>query len=122
MKALLVDDFMPMLRFESLILDKLGFEITCAFNGKEALQQLEKQSLPDVILLDWNMPEMDGMQFVHVVRAQRKFDDIAIIMVTTEIEPAQISQALEAGANEYLMKPFDQSCLIDKLRLIRVVV
>ncbi|SRR6056297_1342834 len=121
MKALLVDDFAPILKFEFAILDQLGFEVSFASNGKEALTRLQDEPIPDVILLDWNMPEMDGMGFIQVVREQPRFNDVAIIMVTTEIDAEHISQALTAGANEYLMKPFDEACLLDKLRLIRLL-
>lgn len=121
MKALLVDDFAPILKFEFSILDRLGFEVSFASNGKEALTRLEDEPLPDVILLDWNMPEMDGMGFVQVVREQPRFDEIAIVMVTTEIDAEHIARALAAGANEYLMKPFNEACLLDKLRLIRLL-
>ena len=77
---------------------------------------------PDVelVLVDWNMPEMNGLDFIRAVRAQRAYDAVRILMVTSETESEQVTQALNAGANEYLMKPFNKDVLVAKLNLLDV--
>lgn len=76
---------------------------------------------PSVILVDWNMPEMNGLDFVRSIRANPKFSEIPLVMVTTETEIEQMDRALEAGANEYVMKPFTDEVIADKLRLLGVL-
>ncbi len=121
MRALIVDDSRPIRRIEANILREVGFETTDACHGKEALELLSKEPLPDVVLVDWNMPEMDGLEFIRAVRADSRFQGLVLLMVTTETEPDQMLRALTAGADEYLMKPFDSDALVDKLRLVGVV-
>jgi two-component system, chemotaxis family, chemotaxis protein CheY len=121
MRALIVDDSRPIRRIESEILSELGFETDGAGNGREALERLESQPLPDVVLVDWNMPEMDGLEFITHVRRDKRFSALTLLMVTTETETDQMLRALTAGADEYLMKPFQKEGLIDKLRLVGVV-
>lgn len=121
MRALVVDDSRPIRRIEAEILNELGFESMGACNGKEALELLQTQPLPDVVLVDWNMPEMDGLEFITAVRRDARFSGLIVLMVTTETEIDQMLRALSAGADEYLMKPFQKEGLIDKLRLVGVV-
>ena len=121
MRALIVDDSRPIRRIESEILQELGFETAAACNGREALEQLQDGTLPDVVLVDWNMPEMDGLEFITALRRDARFDGIVVLMVTTETEIDQMLRALSAGADEYLMKPFQKDGLVDKLRLVGVV-
>jgi len=82
---------------------------------------LQRISDVDLILVDWNMPEMNGLEFVMAVRSDRAFDAVRIMMVTTETEQVQVIRALEAGANEYLMKPFTKDVLVAKLSLLDVI-
>jgi two-component system chemotaxis response regulator CheY len=121
MRALVVDDSRPIRRIEAEILHELGFETSDACNGKEALDQLQTSTLPDVVLVDWNMPEMDGLEFIKAVRKEPRYAGMVVLMVTTETETNQMLRALTAGADEYLMKPFQKDGLIDKLRLLGVV-
>jgi two-component system chemotaxis response regulator CheY len=121
MRALIVDDSRPIRRIEGEILKELGFETSGASNGKEAMAILRSAPLPDVVLVDWNMPEMNGLEFIKAVRSDQRFSGMSILMVTTETEPEQMLRALTAGADEYLMKPFQKESLVDKLRLIGVV-
>ncbi len=121
MRALIVDDSRPIRRIESDILKELGFETSDACNGREALERLQSGALPDLVLVDWNMPEMDGLEFVKAVRSEPRYAGLAVLMVTTEIETDQMLRALSAGVDEYLMKPFQKEGLVDKLRLIGVV-
>jgi len=121
MRALVVDDSRPIRRIETEILRDLGFETIDACNGKEALDRLLDSTLPDVVLVDWNMPEMDGLEFIKAVRKEPRYAGMVVLMVTTETETDQMLRALTAGADEYLMKPFQKDALIDKLRLLGVV-
>jgi two-component system, chemotaxis family, chemotaxis protein CheY len=121
MRALIVDDSRPIRRIETDILKELGFETDDAGNGMAALERLRSAPLPDVVLVDWNMPEMDGLEFITAVRRDARYAGMAVLMVTTETETDQMLRALSAGADEYLMKPFQKESLIEKLRLVGVV-
>lgn len=121
MRALIVDDSRPIRRIEAEILQELGFETIDASHGKEALERLQANPLPDVVLVDWNMPEMDGLEFIKTMRKDQRYAGVTILMVTTETETDQMLRAMTAGADEYLMKPFQKESLSDKLRLVGVV-
>ena len=118
MKALVVDDSSGMRTFLRLILKRAGIEVEEATNGVDALAVLCQGAAADFALLDWNMPEMDGFELLTAIRAERKFDGMRILMVTTETEMAQMTKALSAGANEYIMKPFTRDIVLDKLQLM----
>jgi two-component system chemotaxis response regulator CheY len=121
MRALVVDDSKAMRMILKKSLSTCGFdEIREAGNGLEALDELAEMQWADVVLVDWNMPEMSGIEFVEAVRARSLYDDVPIVMVTTETEIAQMIRALDAGANEYIMKPFTAEVLREKLDLIGV--
>jgi two-component system chemotaxis response regulator CheY len=121
MKALIVDDSRAMRTILGKILKGLGFEISEAPNGSEGVNMLSTGSLPDLVLVDWNMPEMNGLEFVRAVRLRRNLDAVRLVMVTTETESGRIMQALESGANEYIMKPFTAEVLQQKLVQIGLV-
>ena len=118
MKALVVDDSRAMRRIIAKLLVELGFEVHEAASGLEALQLTEKVAGLSLVLLDWNMPEMDGRQVLERLRADERFTDLPVMMVTTESEMEQVEVALNAGASEYLMKPFDRQALLEKLLLL----
>ncbi len=118
MRALIVDDSKPIRSLLARFLGELGFEITEAVNGKNALDELGRSGAPDVVLVDWNMPEMNGLEFVRSVRANHLCDQAPVMMVTTETDMEQVAAALEAGANEYVMKPFTKDILLEKLQLL----
>ena len=117
----IVDDSKTMRVILGRILRELEFEVQEASDGREALALLATKSQPDVALVDWNMPEMNGFELVQAVRANRAFDNIRLMMVTTETERAHVAKALEAGADEYVMKPFTKDAIRDKLALLGVV-
>ena len=98
-----------------------GFEVFEAGNGREGLTVLEQIEMPQIALVDWNMPEMNGLDFVKAVRSQEKYREMLLMMVTSETEPRQMVRALCAGANEYLMKPYTDEILTDKLKLLGVL-
>ena len=120
MKALVVDDSRAMRAILSKHLRELGFDVHEARSGVDALMVLNKIGHADLMMVDWNMPEMDGVQFLRRVRSEREHDETRVMMVTTESEMSQVQVALEAGANEYLMKPFDREALLEKLLLLGI--
>jgi two-component system chemotaxis response regulator CheY len=118
MKALVVDDSRSMRTIISKQLRELGFTVEEAQSGQEALSKLHAGGPVDIVLLDWNMPEMDGCEVLSLIRSQPRYRTMRVMMVTTESEMSQVAVALEAGANEYLMKPFDRESLLEKLVLL----
>lgn len=120
MHALIVDDSRAMRRILRQIVEPLGFEISEAGNGIEGLQKLGEFPNTELVLVDWNMPEMNGIEFVKAVRTNPVHQKIKLVMVTTETEPSKMARALMNGVDEFLMKPFTPEMLIDKLQLIGV--
>src|SRR5690606_26736163 len=120
MIALVIDDSRAMRSMLSRMVRDLGFEVVEAANGSEALEKLEDGLEPRIALVDWNMPEMNGLEFIEKVRRDARHQAVTLMMVTMEIESAQVMRALEAGANEYLMKPFTREALVEKLALLGV--
>lgn len=118
MKALVIDDSRVVRMIAGRALKELGFEVTEAANGQEALDRLSDQGNMDLALVDWNMPVMTGIEFVAEVRKLPSHDSMQLVMLTTESAPERIAGALKAGANEYLMKPFDKVALREKLQLV----
>jgi len=116
-RALIIDDSKAMRHILGKMLSGLGFEVAEASNGLEALEQLKLMGKPDLALVDWNMPEMNGYEFVRAVRAEQNYDGVLLMMVTTETEMENVVRALAAGANEYVMKPFTKEIILEKLRL-----
>jgi two-component system chemotaxis response regulator CheY len=122
-QALVVDDSRAMRTIIGRFLKEAGYQIAEAADGREALDRLaELRSIAPVslVMVDWNMPEMNGLEFVQAARADASYRDVRIVMVTTETEIERVFSALEAGADEYLMKPFNQAALNDKLNLLGV--
>jgi two-component system chemotaxis response regulator CheY len=121
-RALVIDDSKAIRIILRKLLDELGFEVVEAANGREALQRIDASTGPfDLALIDWNMPEMNGLEFVREVRGQGGHENLTMVMVTTETEAGQVVRALAAGANEYIMKPFSRDVLVDKLNMLGLV-
>lgn len=118
MNALVVEDSTTIRMILKRLLGKMGFEVTEAANGVEGLARLKEMQQPTVVMVDWNMPEMNGIDFVRAVRSQHIYDALPLIMVTTNTEMEHISTALDAGANEYIMKPFTLDIVREKLELL----
>lgn len=120
MNALIVDDSRAMRRILRQIVEPLGFQISESGNGIEGLKSLTDRPDTELVLVDWNMPEMNGFEFVKAVRANPAYERIKMVMVTTETEPSKMARALIAGVDEFLMKPFTPEMLLEKLQLIGV--
>ena len=118
MHALVVDDSQTIRLILRKYLGKIGFDVVEAADGVEGIARLREMSQTDLVLVDWNMPNMSGVDFVRAVRAIRQYDSLPLVMVTTNTELDQIASALEAGANEYIMKPFTQDVIQGKLELL----
>lgn len=119
LNALVIDDSRAIRLIMSRMLIRLGFEVTEAAHGGEALKALEQDATKfAVAFVDWNMPEVNGLEFIQAVRAKPEYSGLRIVMVTTETQVEQMMLALEAGANEYVMKPFTDAAIEDKLRLL----
>lgn len=118
MRAMIIDDSRVLRRLLGDMLRHFGFDVCEAVNGSEGLDLLQRGSSPDVVLVDWNMPVMNGLQFVKAVRADERFQTLPLMMVTSETEIEQMQTALAAGANEYVMKPFGKEVIADKLQLL----
>jgi two-component system chemotaxis response regulator CheY len=119
-KALVVDDSSFIRKIARQILENMDFEVTEAKDGAQALEQCEA-ALPDLILLDWNMPVMSGLEFLTRLRKMPRGGEPQVVFCTTENTRDKILTALEAGATEYVMKPFDQEIIRTKLEQIGMV-
>jgi two-component system chemotaxis response regulator CheY len=121
MLAMVIDDSRAMRSILRRIVTELGFECIEAADGQDALDKLNTGPVPDLALIDWNMPVLDGLSFVTHVRDNREWRDVTLMMVTTEGEHAQIVRALAAGAHEYVIKPFTADAIQEKLQLLGLV-
>ena len=118
MQALVIDDSRAMRLILGRMMRDLGLETSEAANGSEGLAHLDSGLTPDLILVDWNMPEMSGIEFIAAVRQPPYSSKARLVMVTTESEIPQVVRALEAGADEYVMKPFTKESIHEKLQLL----
>ncbi|MDY6972289.1 MAG: response regulator [Thermodesulfobacteriota bacterium] len=116
MRIMSVDDSRATRLFIKDAVDVLGFEFLEAADGKQGLAVLQEEGgNVDLILLDWHMPEMDGIEMLNILKSNDLFKDIPVTMVTTETERDSVFEALNRGANNYIMKPFSQEDLIGKI-------
>ncbi len=112
MRALVVEDSNIIRMILCQYLQKMNIQVVEAADGREALERLKEMSPPDLVLVDWNMPVMNGIDFIRAVRKLHVYDPLPLIMVTTNSEFDHLGVAMEAGANEYIQKP----CTLDALR------
>jgi two-component system chemotaxis response regulator CheY len=117
-RTIVIDDSRAMRRILHEMLGDSGFSIVEAEDGLDAIEKLKNNEPFELALLDWNMPKMNGLEFLKAIRADRTYDHMLVLMVTTETEASQVSQALEFGANEYIMKPFTRVEIVQKLALM----
>jgi two-component system, chemotaxis family, chemotaxis protein CheY len=116
--ALVIDDSRAIRLILGRMLRELGFEVDQAANGREGLACLDAGLTPELMLVDWNMPEMTGIEFVAALRQPPYSSTARVMMVTTETEVPQMVRALEVGADEYVMKPFTRDSIVEKLQLL----
>ncbi len=117
-RALIVEDAITDRTLLRQILTGLGYLVSEAADGEEGVQMVAKQGPFILSLVDWNMPKMNGLDFVRAVRANAKNKEMRIVMVTSEIEMDKIRTALMIGANEYIMKPFSREMVNIKLKML----
>ena len=117
--CLIVDDSKVIRKVARHILETLEFEVEEAGDGQEALSRCEAK-MPDVVLLDWNMPVMGGMEFLRHLRQRDSGGHPKVVFCTTENDADHIRAAIDAGADEYVMKPFDRETLESKLQIVGV--
>jgi len=118
--CLVVDDSKVIRKVARRILEELSFEIDEAVDGQDALDACDR-NMPDVVLLDWNMPVMDGLEFLKAIRAKADVIQPIVIFCTTENDMSHIRMAIEAGANEYIMKPFDREIIEAKFSQVGII-
>ncbi|MBV1707448.1 MAG: response regulator [Hyphomicrobiales bacterium] len=118
--VLVVDDSSVIRKVATRILESMRFGASEAPGGREALAACQEH-MPDAILLDWNMPEMDGFQFLQELRRMPGGNGPKVLFCTTENEVAYIAKAMHAGADEYIMKPFDKDIFRSKLQEIGLI-
>jgi len=118
MNALVIDDSRAVRMLIGKILREQGFQVCEAGHGQDGLQKLRENPDIGLVLVDWNMPVMDGLEFIQAVRRDRTWDGVRLVMVTTETESEQVQRAITAGANEYVMKPFTPEVLVAKLTML----
>ena len=118
MKILIVDDFATMRKILKNILKQIGFKnISEADDGKSALRVLKKESF-DLILSDWNMPEISGLELLNSVRSDSKLKNIPFVMVTAEAQKDNILEAVKSGVNSYIVKPFTAETVGEKINKV----
>jgi two-component system chemotaxis response regulator CheY len=115
MKALVVDDSKMMRTVEQRALEAMGWQVAQAANGLEALTQLQASDTFDLVLADWQMPEMDGLALVKKIREDTRWAKMTIIMVSSNAVMESIQEALDAGANDFVMKPFSVDALKERI-------
>jgi len=118
--CLIVDDSSVIRKVARRILEGLEFQIEEAENGEEAIEAC-RRNIPDAVLLDWNMPKMDGYEFLRALRRLPGGDKPKVVFCTTENDVAHIARALHAGANEYIMKPFDKDIVEAKFQEVGLI-
>jgi len=124
MKMLIIDDSKAMRNFLAFTARELSFATTEASDGREALNTLirtDPREPFDVVLVDWEMPRMNGLEFVQAVRRNQDFAGLKLLMITTLNSMERVSEALEAGANDFLMKPVTKEMLMEKMQILGVV-
>lgn len=121
MRALIIDDSMAMRRMLAAYVQGLQVSPIVAVDGQDAVEVLEREGEFEVALVDWDMPRMNGVEFVRHVRSDPRWQGMKLIMVTAHVDPDDIMNALQTGADDYLMKPVSSEMLEDKFRILGLV-
>ncbi len=116
-KVLIIDDSMTTRSILKRMLKELGFETHEADNGASAIEKLKELDQCQLALVDWNMPIMNGLDFIKTIRKDNAYENMKLIMVTTETEMSRVVDAITAGANEYVMKPFTKDIISEKIKM-----
>ena len=117
-KVLIIDDSKAIRFILGKMMRQCGWDVVEAEHGVAALETLSKTSSFQLALVDWNMPVMNGLQFVAEVASKQLAPEMKMMMVTTETEMSQVVRALEAGAHEYIMKPFTKEMILEKISIL----
>jgi len=121
MRVLIVDDSMTMRHFLRSMIEPVAAQVEDAEDGALAMEALDKNGPFDLALVDWDMPVMNGLEFVKKVRAEPRFEMLKIIMVTAKTSMEDIARAILCGADEFLMKPLTEDMILEKLRLLGLI-
>ena len=116
MRALVIDDSKPVRSILRKLLVEMDFEVTEAENGREGLERLRELGTLDLVTVNWNMPVLDGLSFIRTVRAEARYRNLPLLMVSTESAPRKIALAMAAGASDYVVKPFTRQAFAEKLK------
>jgi two-component system, chemotaxis family, chemotaxis protein CheY len=117
-RAIVVDDSRAMRSMLRYALEEQNFHVSEAANGAEALRMLQQSEPPELALIDWTMPVLDGIGLISALRSDDRYARMVIVMVTSEADPERVQRALAAGADEYIMKPLSADVLAEKLTLL----
>ncbi|MBK7369432.1 MAG: response regulator [Candidatus Eisenbacteria bacterium] len=121
MRALIIDDSMAMRRMLAAYVQGLQVTPSVAVDGQDAVEVLEREGEFEVALVDWDMPRMNGMDFVRHVKKDPRWQNMKLVMVTAHVNPDDIMEALTTGADDYLMKPVSSEMIEDKFRILGLV-
>lgn len=120
MRALVVDDAGVARKMIGRMMMQLGFEVTTAHDGRDALAKVDPDDPPTAVVTDWNMPVMDGRELAKAVRAETEIAHLPILMISSEADPRRVTRALLAGVDEYLFKPVDEAMIRERLAIMGV--
>lgn len=118
MRALIIDDSKAMRKVLGRTMTSMGFDVDEAMNGEDAIVLLERSSNTGIVLVDWNLPEMSGLDFVKAIRSTEQYDSVRLMMVTSDTDEDQMATAFQAGVDEYVTKPFTADIIRDKVRVL----
>jgi two-component system, chemotaxis family, chemotaxis protein CheY len=121
MRALVLDDSKTTRMILRRMFQNIGFEVSEAEDGAQGLKSIQEVGRPDFVTVDWDMPIMDGLAFVRAVRTAYPNESLPLLMVAAANDLSHVTAALEAGVNEYLMKPFTEEMVREKLELLGVL-
>ena len=120
LQAMVIDDSRAARALVGNMLKQLGFDVASAEHGQDALDQLDEEQPPDAVVVDWNMPVMDGVEFARAFRKKKAFRTTPLLMISSEADPRRVASALLAGIDEYLFKPVDAEMVRERLAIMGI--